>query len=182
MVNHDKCKKIISISSISFRNNRYSDQSPQKFNGNSRNFVFFASLVSIFLLFIRFFLFEAQTISEYGLPFYLIVSRFSVTASFVITIRKQSDIFQVLEKVELKKVSVPKHKLYYFLPIDRIYSVIDFVLWKSIRISKYELNLGPWVRMIQHTLHVSITHTWKNQNNERLGSSNGSTKSIPTIP
>lgn len=79
----------------------YSDQeSPQRVSLNWRNSVFFSVMTMVFLLSTAFFLFDAQTIPEYGFSFYIIVSGFCVTIAFAITIWKQANIFDTMEKLE----------------------------------------------------------------------------------
>lgn len=79
----------------------YSNQSEsQSISLNRRNFVFFTFLALIFLLAAGFSLFEAQTNFEYGLAFNIMVAGLTVTAIFIVTIWKQENIFELIEKLE----------------------------------------------------------------------------------
>lgn len=75
-------------------------QSPHSYSLNWRNFVFFTFMALVFLLSTAFFFFGARTMSEYGFSFYIIVSGFSATAAFVITIWKRANIFETMDKLE----------------------------------------------------------------------------------
>lgn len=78
----------------------YSAQSSQKCSLNGKNFVFFAFLIVIVVSSTGFFLFRAQTISEYVFSFYLIITGLSGTIAFLITIWNRANIFEIMEKLE----------------------------------------------------------------------------------
>lgn len=95
----------------------HSDQSPKCVALNWRNFVFLSFIAMIFLSATGVFFFQAQTISEYGFSFYLMVTGLTSAIGFVINIWKRTCVSETIVKLENfieKRECIPCTRLGWF--------------------------------------------------------------------